>query len=81
MQSVHNFIDIARSLPAVPAAGCVRASGRLDYSIGLFAYQSLHCKKRLTIFLSPAGMSLTNLSLTGKNFATSFATVVDTGGK
>jgi hypothetical protein len=27
----------------------------------------LHCKKRLAIFLSPAGMSLTKLSLGGKN--------------
>jgi hypothetical protein len=28
---------------------------------------SLHCKKRLTIFHSPAGMSLTKLSLAGNN--------------
>jgi hypothetical protein len=28
---------------------------------------SLHCKKRLTIFPSPAGMSLTTLSLEGNN--------------
>jgi hypothetical protein len=27
----------------------------------------LHCKKRLTIFLSPAGMSLTKLSLAVSN--------------
>ncbi len=27
----------------------------------------LHCKKRITTFLSPAGMSLTKLSLAGKN--------------
>ncbi len=26
-----------------------------------------HCKKRLEIFLSPAGMSLTKLSLAGNN--------------
>jgi hypothetical protein len=26
-----------------------------------------HCKKRLRIFLSPAGMSLTQLSLAGNN--------------
>ncbi len=39
MQSVHSFIDIARSLPAVAAAGCVRASDRLNYT-GLFAYHS-----------------------------------------
>jgi hypothetical protein len=26
-----------------------------------------HCKKRLRIFLSPAGMSLTKLSLAGNN--------------
>jgi hypothetical protein len=26
-----------------------------------------HCKKRLTVFLSPAGMSLTKLSLVGNN--------------
>jgi hypothetical protein len=37
MQSVHNFIDIARSLLAVAAADCVRASDRLNYT-GLFAY-------------------------------------------
>jgi hypothetical protein len=30
-------------------------------------YALLHCKKRLTIFLSPAGMSLTKLSLDGNN--------------
>jgi hypothetical protein len=28
----------------------------------------IHCKKRLTIFLSPDGMSLTKLSLAGNNF-------------
>jgi hypothetical protein len=28
----------------------------------------LHCKKKLAIFPSPAGMSLTKLSLGGKNF-------------
>jgi hypothetical protein len=28
---------------------------------------SLHCKKRLALFLSPAGMSLTKLSLAGNN--------------
>jgi hypothetical protein len=33
-----------------------------DYSI----FQSLHCKKELAIFPSPAGMSLTKLSLAGK---------------
>jgi hypothetical protein len=29
---------------------------------------SIHCKKSLTIFPSPAGMSLTKLSLAGNNF-------------
>ncbi len=29
---------------------------------------SLHCKKRLAIFMPPAGMSLTKLSLAGNNF-------------
>jgi hypothetical protein len=29
--------------------------------------KNIHCKKSLTIFPSPAGMSLTNLSLAGKN--------------
>ncbi len=28
----------------------------------------IHCKKRLAIFLSPAGMPLTKLSLAGKNY-------------
>jgi hypothetical protein len=30
---------------------------------------NLHCKKELAVFPSPAGMSLTKLSLGGKNFA------------
>jgi hypothetical protein len=29
--------------------------------------QRIHCKKRFAIFLSPAGMSLTKLSLDGNN--------------
>jgi hypothetical protein len=29
---------------------------------------TVHCKKRLVVFRSPAGMSLTKLSLAGKNF-------------
>jgi hypothetical protein len=32
-----------------------------------FEKNGLHCKKRLTIFPSPAGMSLTKLSLAGNN--------------
>jgi hypothetical protein len=30
-------------------------------------YIGLHCKKRLAVFPSPAGMSLTKLSLAGNN--------------
>ncbi len=30
--------------------------------------RQVHCKKRLAIFLSPAGMSLTKLSLVGNYF-------------
>jgi hypothetical protein len=30
--------------------------------------EKLHCKKRLAVFLSPAGMSLTKLSVAGKYF-------------
>jgi hypothetical protein len=30
-------------------------------------FRGLHCKKRLAVFPSPAGMSLTQLSLDGKN--------------
>ncbi len=32
-----------------------------------FCYDMLHCKKRLAIFPSPAGISLTKLSLAGNN--------------
>ncbi len=50
--------------------------GRLGYSANktpLISYNQteptsgLHCKKRLAVFQSPAGMSLTKLSLTGSN--------------
>jgi hypothetical protein len=30
--------------------------------------RNIHCKKRLSCFPSPAGMSLTKLSLAGNNF-------------
>jgi hypothetical protein len=33
----------------------------------LVAFTPVHCKKSLSIFPSPAGMSLTKLSLAGKN--------------
>jgi hypothetical protein len=33
----------------------------------IFNATSIHCKKRFVIFPSPAGMSLTKLSLDGKN--------------
>jgi hypothetical protein len=36
-------------------------------SIQQVLLERLHCKKRLAIFLSPAGMSLTKLSLAGNN--------------
>jgi hypothetical protein len=34
----------------------------------IFLYSMLHCKKRLMIFPSSAGMSQTKLSLAGKKF-------------
>jgi hypothetical protein len=34
--------------------------------INLLDFRTLHCKKRLSIFPSPAGMSLAKLSLPGK---------------
>jgi hypothetical protein len=36
---------------------------------------ALHCKKRLSIFPSPAGMSLTKLSLTAKLFPATVSSV------
>ncbi len=33
----------------------------------VYSYRHIHCKKRLAIFPSPAGMSLTKLSLAGNN--------------
>jgi hypothetical protein len=35
--------------------------------IQILIYRTIHCKKRISIFLSPAGMSLTKLSLVGNN--------------
>jgi hypothetical protein len=34
----------------------------------VFENVKIHCKKRLAVFLSPAGMSLTKLSLAGKYY-------------
>ncbi len=33
----------------------------------VYIFVTLHCKKRLVVFPSPAGMSLTKLSLAGNN--------------
>ncbi len=39
----------------------------LDTQANSTPAKHIHCKKRLTIFLSPAGMSSTKLSLDGNN--------------
>ncbi len=37
------------------------------HDFGLELYHPVHCKKWLSVFPSPAGMSLTKLSLVGNN--------------
>ncbi len=62
-----------RSVPilyydAMFGVGCAVASLRTFFSIVSPGYIfKLHCKKLLAIFPSPAGMSLTKLSLAGNN--------------
>jgi len=52
-------------LPVVNMSSCHRVAkgGRFASKLSL---SPIHCKKSLSIFPSPAGMSLTKLSLTGK---------------
>ncbi len=38
-----------------------------DLGLSVYLHWQVHCKKRLVIFPSPAGMSLTKLSLAGNN--------------
>ncbi len=43
----------------------------MGFTRSLLPLKSVHCKKDLTIFPSPGGMSLTKLSLAGKNLKNS----------
>ncbi len=50
-------IVLEKLIPSYPALKDVQ----------VWDFLPLHCKKRLTVFLSPAGMSMTKLSLAGNN--------------
>ncbi len=57
------------SCPVLESSGlsfCVNCAGIFKQSMGARNRVGIHCKKELAIFPSPAGMSLTKLSLAGK---------------
>jgi hypothetical protein len=63
--SVKNVRLLDRSASFISGASKVKYNTLLKERHILYEY--IHCKKRLTVFPSPAGMSLTKLSLAGKS--------------
>jgi hypothetical protein len=63
--SIFNLL-LLYAFPAFP--NCLFSSSfAVDYFCYFLVFTLLHCKRRLTIFPSPAGMSLAKLSLAGNN--------------
>ncbi len=60
-----NIFKLLRS-PGIDYASLRSVAGRYDKPIPTWFLSPIHCKKELAIFPSPAGMSLTKLSLGGK---------------